>query len=279
MPAESCAASSSDLSRRNTFPPLSKIAQIFRTATSIEKKMTSQSSSPLPDPRLKNKIARYDRDKIVTDILSFYNFLPHVSALDIARPPPDGWPEITASSLAVHGIHKTPEAIELMRHLPYISYEQPWIMITAMVCDYRRVTELPTARGKPMWMFPVAEKQWPAWVVELTSGTDREAHRYILDTTDGTITMHCIGGHFQYPPTYKPEDPRGWRDRECYPETVTLKDWLETCKGEYRRMEVVAVPKDLDPEGYGAPELLFHVEPLKPGSRDFREIEVSGVPL
>ena len=95
------------------------------------KKMTSQSSSLLPDPRLKNKIAQYDRDEIVADIFSFYNFLPHVSASNIARAPPDGWPEITASSLAVHGIHKTPEAIELMRHLPYISYEQPWIMITA----------------------------------------------------------------------------------------------------------------------------------------------------
>lgn len=90
---ESClqkAASSSNLSRRNTFPLLSKIAQIFRTATSMEKKMTSQSSSLLPDPRLKNKIAHYDRDEIVADILSFYNFLPHVSASNIARAPPDG---------------------------------------------------------------------------------------------------------------------------------------------------------------------------------------------
>jgi hypothetical protein len=271
---------SSNLSRRNIFPLLSKIAQIFRTATSIEKKMTSQSSSLLPDPRLKNKIAHYDRDEVVADILSFYNFLPHVSASNIARASPDGWPEITASSLAVHGIHKTPEAIELMRHLPYISYGQPWIMITAMVCDYRRVTVSPAAwREHPPWLHDVAEKQWPAWVVQLTSGLDREGHRYMLDTTDGTITMYCIGGHFQYPPTYEPEDPRSWRDRECYPETVTLKDWLETYRGEYRQMEVVAVPNDPDPKGYGAPELLFHVKPLKPGSRDFREIEVSGVPL
>ncbi|KAF8851753.1 hypothetical protein BDZ45DRAFT_139763 [Acephala macrosclerotiorum] len=236
--------------------------------------MTPQSSSLLPDPRLKNKIAHYDRDEIVADILSFYNFLPHISASNIARAPLDGWPEITASSFAVHGIHKTPEAIELMRHLPYISYEQPWIMITAMVCDYRRVTVSPAAwREHPYWLHHVAEKQWPAWVVQLTSGLDREGHRYMLDTTDGTITMHCIGGHFQYLPTYELEDPRGWRDRECYPETVTLKDWLETCRGEYRQMEVVAVPNNPDPEGYGAPELLFHVNPLKPGSRDFREIE------
>jgi hypothetical protein len=31
--------------------------------------------------------------------------------------------------------------------------------------------------------------------------------------------------------------------------------------------------------GYGAPELLFQFKSLEPGSREFREIEVSGVPL
>jgi hypothetical protein len=83
--------------------------------------MASQSSSLLPDPRLENKIAHYNRDEIIGDIFSFYNFLPHISASNIARAPLDGWPEITASILAVHGIQKTAEAIELMRRLPYIS--------------------------------------------------------------------------------------------------------------------------------------------------------------
>lgn len=243
--------------------------------------MTSHSSSSSPDPRLGNTIAHYDRDEIVAELLSFYNFLPHVSASDIAVAPPGGWPEITAESLAVHGIHKFPEVIELMRHLPYISYDEPWIRITAMVCDYRRVTVSPTAyREHPPWLYDVLEKPWPAWVIQSTSGLDREGQNYMLDTTDGTVTMYCTGGDFRgYPLTYKPEDPRSWRDREAYPETVTLKDWLETTREEYCQMDVVAVPNIPGPPIYGATQLLFHTRPLQPGSRDFREIEVSGVPL
>ncbi|PMD62109.1 uncharacterized protein K444DRAFT_662217 [Hyaloscypha bicolor E] len=235
--------------------------------------MTSQDSFPLPDPRLNNKIAHYDRNEVIANLHSFYNFLPHISASQIATAPPDGWPEITASSLAVHGIYKTPEALELLRYLPYISCDQPWIMITAMVCDYRRVTLSPTAREKPLWMYQVAEKQWPAWVVQLTSGTDREDHRYMLDTTDGTITMHCTGGHFEYPPTYEPDDPRGWRDRECYPETVTLKDWLEKWREEYRQTTVLAVPEDSIYDGYGSWDLFFGGLEDKPGSYNFEEMD------
>ena len=237
--------------------------------------MTSQYSFQLPDPRLNNKIAHYDRNEVIADMLSFYNFLPHISDSQIATAPPDGWPEITASSLAVHGIYKTPEALQLLRYLPYISCNQPWIMISAMACDYRRVTLSPTAREKPLWMYDVAEKQWPAWVVQLTSGTDREGHRYMLDTTDGTITMYCTGGHFQYPLTYKPGDPRGWRDRECYPETVTLKDWLEKWREEYRQTTTLAVPEDSIYDGYGSRDPFFGGLEDKPGSYQFEEMDVS----
>lgn len=79
--------------------------------------MASQNSTPLPDPRLGGKTAHYDRNEIIADLLSFYEFLPHISTSQIAKAPPGGWPKITASNLAVHGIYKTSEALELLRHL------------------------------------------------------------------------------------------------------------------------------------------------------------------
>ena len=234
--------------------------------------MTSNKNSLLlPDPRLNNKIAHYNRDEIIADLLTFYKFLPHISASSIHAAPLDGWPEITASSLAAHDIHKTPESIALLRHLPYISGEQPWIMITALACDYRRVSLSPTVREKPGWLFNAADKQWPAWVVQLTAGTDREGHHYMLDTTDGTISRYCAGGRFEYRPTYAPDDARGWRDRECDPETVTLREWLEEWRLEYRQMTTLTVPPD---PLYGSPDPYFGELQAEPGSYHFEEMQV-----
>ncbi|KAH6710830.1 hypothetical protein BKA61DRAFT_737735 [Leptodontidium sp. MPI-SDFR-AT-0119] len=233
--------------------------------------MSSPESPTLPDPRLSNRIAHFNRDEIISSLLAFYNFLPHVPASDIHSPPADGWPEITSTSLTIHGIHKTPEAIELLRHLPYLSGDQPWIMITALACDYRRVAMSPTAREKPGWLFDAADKQWPAWVVQLTAGTDREGSHYMLDTTDGTVTRYCAGGRFEYPPTYAPDDARSWRDRECNPETVTLRDWLKQWREMYRQMTVLTVPAD--PFSYGSVDPCFGALEAEPGSYCFEQID------
>ncbi|PVH71883.1 hypothetical protein DL98DRAFT_577142 [Cadophora sp. DSE1049] len=233
--------------------------------------MSSPAPPSLPDPRLNHRIARYNRDEIVADLLSFYEFLPHVTASTVHTAPAEGWSEITLASLAIHGIHKTPEAIELLRHLPYLSGVQPWIMITALACDYRQVTMSPTAREKPGWLFDAADKQWPAWVVQLTAGTDREGAHYMLDTTDGTISRYCAGGRFEYPPTYVSEDVRSWRDRECDPETVTLREWLEQWREKYRQMVVVTVPPDT--LTYGSVDPYFGALEAAPCSYCFEEVD------
>jgi hypothetical protein len=225
------------------------------------------------EPRTKDAVAHYDRDEIVADLVSFYNFLPHVSTSNIHHAPPGGWPEITEASLAVHKIHKSPEAIDLLRYLPYISGKEPWIMVTSLVCDYRRVTVLPEAREKPGWLYHAAEKQWPAWTVQLTDGTDREGHQYILDTTDGTISLYCCGGLGDYPPIYPADDPRSWRDRHTDPETLTLKEWLEHWKEQYLKMTVLTIPPDYD--GYGSPDTMFAKLDAKPDFYNYEEMNVS----
>ena len=163
----------------------------------ISKKMASQNPSLPSDPRL-NKPAHYNRDEVVSDIQSLYAFLPTTCSPLISPSSPTGrWEAITAESLANHGINKTDEAIALLGRLPYIDGAQPWIMTTALSCNYQLVALKPIARSKPGWLFDAAKKQWPPWVVQLTAGRDHECHCYMLDTTDGTIS--CYPG-FEYPP-------------------------------------------------------------------------------
>jgi hypothetical protein len=249
--------------------------------------MASHHASTIPDPRLsknvdfygiyeprtQNAVAHYDRDSIVSSLLSFYTFLPHVSPSRIHSAPPGGWPEITPERLALHKIHKSPAAIDLLRYLPYISGAEPWTMTTALVCDYRRVTLSPDAREKPGWLYNAAGTQWPAWTVQLTDGTDREGHQYILDTTDGTISRNCYGDQGPYPPTYPADDPRSWRDRCTDPETVTLEEWLEHWKRGYCEMTVLTTPPDYG--GYGSPDPVFGKSDAKPDDYNYEEMTVS----
>ena len=109
--------------------------------------------------------------------------------------------------------------------------------------------------------------------MQLTAGTDRKGSHYMLDTTDGTISRYCAGGGFEYPPTYALDDPRGWRDRECDPETVTLREWLEEWRGRYREMTTLAVPP---PNSFGgdSTDPLFGDLQAEPGSYHFEEMKV-----
>ncbi|OTA90550.1 hypothetical protein M434DRAFT_77778, partial [Hypoxylon sp. CO27-5] len=82
-------------------------------------------SNLLPDPRLRQPV-HYSRQEVVSTLTDFYEFLatlPHIDSSAIDHAPPGGWPEITKESLAMRDIHKPYEAVELIRHLPYIRGE------------------------------------------------------------------------------------------------------------------------------------------------------------
>lgn len=63
----------------------------------------------------------YSRDDVVAEINSLYKFLTklYIPSEAIIYPPLGGWPEITTHELSFLG--KTVEAIDLTRHLPFIS--------------------------------------------------------------------------------------------------------------------------------------------------------------
>lgn len=76
------------------------------------------------------------RDEVVSEIKSFYASLPHVEPPLIHLAPPGAWEVITVQNPAKHALHKTDEAVLLLRQLPYIDGDQPWIMTTALSCSY-----------------------------------------------------------------------------------------------------------------------------------------------
>lgn len=250
--------------------------------------------SPSPDPRLGGQTSRYDRNEVISQLVSFYRFLPHIPAKAVHEPPPGGWPSITPSTLGDRLGAKSPEVIELLQRLPYIDGvhrdgdtgychdTHPWIAHEAYPCDYRVVGEL-SERDAPGWACnvrddvglaadgeQVLEERWPPWVVQLTTGSDREGSCWMLDTTDGTVTRYCVMKS-EYAPTYPRGDARVWRDRACDPETKTLGHLLAEWRLAYRDMAVLGLP-DLD-SGGGYPSLYFRG--AGPGSYHWEETEVS----
>lgn len=270
--------------------------------------------SPGPDPRLGGRTAHYDRSAVIASITSLYASLPHIPASELHLPPSSttGWFSITPSTLAASGIHKTAEAVALLQQLPYISAHDPstdpdptsshpWIQPECFPCDYRLVArgdDLST-RTRPGWMYDVRSSTAPSdddesesasppfpppWVVQLTSGTDREGRCYMLDTSDGTITAHTVV-RFEYEPSYAENDPRRWRDRWCEDSTLTVAEWVEEVKREWRSMEVLGVPPVATVEGEVAgamerwwwPSLYFRKKGAGPGDWQWEEVEVSHV--
>lgn len=124
-----------------------------------------------PDPRLSSP-ATYSRDDVISSITSLYRSLPHIDPSDIQSPPPGGWAQITSASLAAKGLHKTDEAVELLRHLPYIAGKCPWVAPDSFVLDYRRFLEAPDGRYLFLWELARYEDSGsvPPWVVQLTTG-------------------------------------------------------------------------------------------------------------
>ncbi|TGJ84511.1 hypothetical protein E0Z10_g4227 [Xylaria hypoxylon] len=92
-----------------------------------------------PHPRLKSPTT-YKRDTIIQALADLYETLPHIDPSGVHRAPEEGWPEITDQSVAACGLRKTAEAVDLLRHLPYITGPTNcWFAPDAYAVDYRAV--------------------------------------------------------------------------------------------------------------------------------------------
>lgn len=226
-----------------------------------------------PDPRLVTP-SSYNRDDIISQLCSFYESLPHVPSSTIHHAPENGWPSISKSSLESWGIHKTGEAVELLRHLPYLSGgEHAFVAPAAFACDYR-ILETADEKTAPGWLWGLKfdDASWPAWVVQLTGGADREGAAYVLDTTDGTVTQGRSVG-FRFPPSYPGDDPRAWRDRLCDDVTLPLQAQLQIFRAGFRDLTYLAVPPTIS--DYACPGVYVRSDKDGPGSADWSDTEVS----
>lgn len=124
-----------------------------------------------PDPRLSSP-ATYSREVAISSIISLYQSIPHINPSDIEFPPHGGWPEITTASLAERGLHKTDEAVEILRNLPFISGIRSWVAPDSFALDYRRVLKEKGRAATFVWELAGYDdsKSVPPWVVQVTTG-------------------------------------------------------------------------------------------------------------
>ncbi|KFZ15558.1 hypothetical protein V501_02658 [Pseudogymnoascus sp. VKM F-4519 (FW-2642)] len=199
-----------------------------------------------PDPRLSSP-ATYSREVAISSIISLYQSIPHIDPSDIQFPPPDGWPEITAASLAERGLHKTDEAVEILRSLPYISGVRPWVAPDSFALDYRRVLKKGRAAGF-VWELAGYDnsKSVPPWVVQVTTGTTQSLRAYMLDTSDGTFTRYMQMVVYPEPTSfYSTDDPRCWRN-ECDDRTWPIEQLMQEWQAKYRSLEWLGLPGNMN---------------------------------
>lgn len=131
--------------------------------------MSPPKPAPAPDPRLGDKLSAFHCNEVVSQLESFYDFLPHIPSTAVHKAPAGGWPSITAETLGANLGQKSAEVIELLRRLPYINGigrhgglctdSHPWIANEAYPCDYRAVAQSNSGelsdRDTPGWVFNV----------------------------------------------------------------------------------------------------------------------------
>lgn len=133
---------------------------------------------------------KHSRDETVaaiTDFCKFYIRLPYLNPDALVLAPKDsGWPNIDATELKARG--KTDDAIELLRHLPYIehpSFRGGWTIDLGSEC-------IQYHRGACYNDSPDLIKSLPGHVIPVANPTDRDGYYLLLDTQTGKITRYNI---------------------------------------------------------------------------------------
>lgn len=137
----------------------------------------------------------------VDAVQKYYNFLVQeleaIPADCVEYPPEEGWPNISQESLA--GLQKTPQVVDVLRHLPYIKYREGFnvkIAFATEALDYRSAK---IAIGERYKWIPHGDTDFPPHIVVLTA--DDAAGSYgsqvLLDTEKSELSScFCLGYNF-----------------------------------------------------------------------------------
>jgi hypothetical protein len=130
------------------------------------------------------------RDEIIATITDFYKFYIRLPYLDsnalVFAPENDGWPDVNATELRTRG--RSEEAIELLRHLPYLenpSIRGGWTIDDGSDC-------IQYHKGACYNNNPELIKSLPAHIIPIADPTDRDGRYLLLDTQTGNVTSYNI---------------------------------------------------------------------------------------
>jgi hypothetical protein len=150
----------------------------------------------------------YSRTEAVAALRSFYEFFATLPSLDpskIRYPPPTGWPNINATSLA--GLNKNEDVVNLLKHVPYITWDVQ-IAYQTHVIDYTGPSvQQSIEKGRAEGIFvPVGAGVIPEHVAILTMG-GRYGSFLLIDTQEGRLSAmrsndkaeNYRNGHGLYP--------------------------------------------------------------------------------
>lgn len=168
----------------------------------------------------------YSRDATVAAVRDYYAFLTdmYLDEAEVLEPPTTGWPSI--DNLQCMG--KTPEVLDLLRHLPYIRREENDGLQAFPGCCFADWRELAQRAGDDGHGLRVCSEpvelvdRIPPHVIGLTYG-GRNNSTFLLDTKYGIVHWYECGDAVRYNMQDSPDpeweravtdvdDPFDWED-------------------------------------------------------------------
>jgi len=103
--------------------------------------------------------------------------MPHVQPDALRCPPPEGWPDVDVDTLKAR--EKLDDAIEFIRHLPYLTHGTSVTMNTVSI-------DLSQGETCPAWGEDLVET--PEYVIWIGMQDSRDGFFLLLDTMHGLFT-------------------------------------------------------------------------------------------
>lgn len=196
----------------------------------------------------------YSREECIAEIRDYYYFLTkmYLEESDVEEPPESGWPNITTE--AMHGLGKTDEVVQLLRHLPYIRSGEraqggPWVEFANwndMAGEHGIASEEEGESARVCSEPPEYVDSIPPQVVSLTSNESDLGGIFLLDTERGIVHWYGCYGELKNsedaieddPYEWAPEDEAEWRAEAP---AWAVPDFFQLLKDQFRKLEFVPI--------------------------------------
>jgi hypothetical protein len=191
----------------------------------------------------------YSHEATVSAITSYYKFLSklYLGPSTVIHPPSEGWPSITAQSLAP--LQKNPTVLRLLQHIPYFNQPGGDKVVLAqgtwpvLYHEPKFQASIREASEREWLVEPIYNVALPPYAVCLAKGK-RDGYYIILDTERGVIVWGRPADPWGNetndltPGDIDPEGPEQWK----LVETFEVHEFFEMLKDKFRKMEWMPHP-------------------------------------